>query len=99
MSNVPFKVYPLEQVLTAPYLNNEWRPDLITKLLNELIPSKCRVIVVGQNYENESNLIEPYYQTKYGTSKIDKNIIKVHMFNALNLVISNYKKCFSSLFC
>ncbi|KNC32106.1 Insulin-degrading enzyme [Lucilia cuprina] len=78
------QVYPLEQVLTAPYLNDEWRPDLITKLLDELVPSKCRIIVIGQNYEKEANLVEPYYQTKYGTCKIDKDTLKKWENCALN---------------
>lgn len=71
------QVYPLEQVLTAPYLTDEWRPDLISKLLNELVPSKCRIVVVGQSYGEEATLIEPYYQTKYGTQSIDKATLKV----------------------
>uniref|UniRef100_A0A1A9ZU27 Insulin-degrading enzyme n=1 Tax=Glossina pallidipes TaxID=7398 RepID=A0A1A9ZU27_GLOPL len=70
------QIYPLEEVLTAPFLNNEWRPDLITTLLNELLPSKCRIVLVGQSYEKYADLVEPFYQTKYGTLKIDNATIK-----------------------
>ncbi|XP_058980135.1 insulin-degrading enzyme-like isoform X1 [Musca domestica] len=70
------QVYPLEEVLTAPYLSDEWKPDLITKLLDELVPSKCRVIVIGQSYEDQAVLAEPYYQTKYATLKIESETIK-----------------------
>lgn len=72
------QIYPLDQVLTAPYLNDEWKPELITQLLSELVPSKCRVIVIGQSYEEQAKLSEPYYQTKYGTLKIDNDTLKVH---------------------
>lgn len=67
----------MEEVLTAPYLSDEWKPDLITKLLDELVPSKCRVIVIGQSYEDQAVLAEPYYQTKYATLKIESETIKV----------------------
>uniref|UniRef100_A0A1I8Q5M0 Insulin-degrading enzyme n=1 Tax=Stomoxys calcitrans TaxID=35570 RepID=A0A1I8Q5M0_STOCA len=70
------QVYPLEQVLTAPYLNDEWKPELITKLLDELIPSKCRVVVIGQSYAEQADMSEPYYQTKYTTLKIERETMK-----------------------
>lgn len=71
------QVYPLEQVLTAPYLNDVWEPELITKLLDELVPSKCRITIIGQTYENQANLSEPYYQTKYTIRRIESSTIKV----------------------
>lgn len=57
--------------------------------MEELVPSKCRIIVVGQNYEKQANLTEPYYQTKYGVSKIDKDILKV----GISKFIKNFKVC------
>ncbi|XP_075160301.1 insulin degrading metalloproteinase [Haematobia irritans] len=70
------QVYPLDQVLTAPYLNDEWKPELIQKLLDELVPSKCIVVVIGQSYEKQANMSEPYYQTKYTTMKIGETTMK-----------------------
>lgn len=74
------KVYPLEEVLTAPYISNEWNPDLITCLLNELVPSKCRIILVSQHYEDKTPNVEPYYKTKYGTMKIEPETLRVFKF-------------------
>ncbi|XP_054736065.1 insulin-degrading enzyme isoform X1 [Anastrepha obliqua] len=70
------QIYPLEEVLTAPYLSNEWRPELITKLLDELVPEKCRIVLIGQSYEPLCNESEPYYKTKYGISKIDAETLR-----------------------
>ncbi|XP_036326734.1 insulin-degrading enzyme-like [Rhagoletis pomonella] len=70
------QIYPLEEVLTAPYLSNEWRPDLITKLLEELVPEKCRIVLIGQSYEPLCIESEPYYKTKYGTSKIEADTLR-----------------------
>lgn len=64
-------------MLTAPYLSNEWRPDLITKLLDELVPEKCRIVLIGQSYEPLCNEIEPHYKTKYGAYKIDAETLSV----------------------
>lgn len=83
-------------MLTAPYLSNEWRPDLITKLLDELVPEKCRIVLIGQSYEPLCNEIEPYYKTKYGTYKIDAETLRVsgqqaHTNNIFFFIIPNLK--------
>uniref|UniRef100_A0A1B0BPR9 Coenzyme PQQ synthesis protein F-like C-terminal lobe domain-containing protein n=1 Tax=Glossina palpalis gambiensis TaxID=67801 RepID=A0A1B0BPR9_9MUSC len=33
------QIYPLEEYLKETFLNNAWKPGLITKLLNELLPN------------------------------------------------------------
>lgn len=70
------QMYPLEEVLTAPYLINEWEPELITTILNELVPEKCRIIVVSQSLEPQLSKSEPWYGTKYDTIEIDPETIK-----------------------
>lgn len=71
------QLYPLEEVLTAPYLISEWRPDLIEDLQKELSPHACRIIVVGQKLEPIANCIEKWYGTKYHWEKIDSNVLEV----------------------
>ncbi|XP_037939985.1 insulin-degrading enzyme isoform X2 [Teleopsis dalmanni] len=70
------QIYPLEQVLSAPYLTKEWRPDLIIDLLTELVPSKCRIILVSQSFQEVTTETEPYFKTNYGTEKINAETIK-----------------------
>ena len=64
--------------MTAPYLSNSWKPELITNLLNELVPEKCRVIIVSQVFDEEANEIEPHYKTKFKTIDIEPETIKVN---------------------
>ncbi len=81
------QLYPLEEVLTAPYLVSEWRPDLIEDLQKELSPYTCRIVVVGQKVEPIADTIEKWYGTKYHWEKLDKNVLEVNfkriIFNIL----------------
>lgn len=91
------QLYPMEEVLTAPYLISEWRPDLIQNLLNEcLVPEKCRVVVVGKKLEPICDQSEYWYGTKYTSEKLPDNVIQViliqserHTFNIMGVIISN----------
>ncbi|XP_055592583.1 insulin-degrading enzyme [Uranotaenia lowii] len=67
--------YPLEEVLTAPYLISEWRPDLIEKLWGEFSPQKARITVVGKKCEDLVNREEEWYGTKYASEKIAKTVL------------------------
>nr|AAA28439.1 insulin-degrading enzyme [Drosophila melanogaster] len=70
------KIFPLEEVLIAPYLSNEWSPDLIKGLLDELVPSKSRIVIVSQSFEPDCDLAEPYYKTKYGITRVAKDTVQ-----------------------
>ncbi|XP_026833292.1 insulin-degrading enzyme isoform X2 [Drosophila erecta] len=70
------QIFPLEEVLIAPYLSNEWRPDLIQGLLDELVPSKSRIVMVSQSFEKDCDLAEPYYKTKYGVMRVAKETVQ-----------------------
>lgn len=71
------QLYPMEEVLTAPYLLSDWRPDLISNLISDLLPEKCRIVVVGQKVEPICDETEYWYGTKYHSESIDDEIIQV----------------------
>lgn len=73
------QIFPLDEVLTAPYLSNEWRPELILQLLSELVPEKSRIAIVSQSFEEEATESEPYYKTKYCLERIPKETLTVSM--------------------
>lgn len=73
------QLYPLEEVLTAPYLISDWRPDLIENLMNDLVPEKCRIIVVGQKVEPICDQTEYWYGTKYYSEPIQVDTIEVRI--------------------
>lgn len=64
------QVYPLPEVLSAPYLITEWRPELIEQLLGTLTAAECRISVSAQSLEAECGLTERWYGTKYRVEPI-----------------------------
>uniref|UniRef100_A0A1Q3FFH3 Insulin-degrading enzyme n=1 Tax=Culex tarsalis TaxID=7177 RepID=A0A1Q3FFH3_CULTA len=68
--------YPLEEVLAAPYLISEWRPELIEELWNKFYPQNARITVVGQKCESGANHEEEWYGTKYASEPIPKHVLE-----------------------
>lgn len=68
--------YPLEEVLAAPYLISDWRPDLIEDLWNKFYPQNARIIVVGQKCEDKANREEEWYGTRFSCERIAKSALE-----------------------
>lgn len=88
------QLYPMEEVLTAPYLITDWRPDLIDNMVNEyLLPEKCRVVVVGKKLEPICDQSEFWYGTKYHSEKLSDDVIQVNIrssfSNFLSIICTN----------
>lgn len=71
------QLYPMEEVLTAPYLISEWQPKLISDLMDNLVPEKCRIVVVGQKVQNICDQTEAWYGTKYHLDNIAEELLEV----------------------
>ena len=61
--------YENEDVLTGSYLIKEFDEELIKKYLNLLNIENCNIYIFSKIYENECNLIEKWYETKYNKEK------------------------------
>lgn len=68
--------YPMEEILIAPYLFTEWRPDLINTVIDHLTPDNIRVYVVGKVFENIATEIEPWYGTRFKKEPIPSETIE-----------------------
>ncbi|XP_055018811.1 insulin-degrading enzyme isoform X2 [Boleophthalmus pectinirostris] len=69
--------YPLEEVLAAEYLLEEFRPDLIEMVLDKLRPEHVRVAVVSKSFEGQTDRTEEWYGTQYKQEAIsDETIMK-----------------------
>ncbi|XP_008554389.2 insulin-degrading enzyme isoform X1 [Microplitis demolitor] len=68
--------YPMEEVLTGPYLPTEWRPDLINTVMDCLIPQKIRIHVVGKIFKDIADQSEFWYGTEYAIEKIPYDILE-----------------------
>ncbi|RXN10476.1 insulin-degrading enzyme [Labeo rohita] len=68
--------YPLEAVLAAEYLLEEFRPDLIEMVLDKLRPENVRVAVVSKSFEGQTDRTEEWYGTQYKQEAITDEAIK-----------------------
>ncbi|XP_059421799.1 insulin-degrading enzyme isoform X1 [Carassius carassius] len=68
--------YPLEEVLAAEYLLEEFRPDLIEMVLDKLRPENVRVAVVSKSFEGQTDRTEEWYGTQYRQEAITDDAIK-----------------------
>nr|CAD7434187.1 unnamed protein product [Timema monikensis] len=68
--------FPLEEVLSGPYLLSEWRPDLVDMVLGYLSPNNIRVAVVGQKFEATADSSEKWYGTRYKLENIPEDILE-----------------------
>ncbi|MFT7806061.1 insulin-degrading enzyme isoform X2 [Arapaima gigas] len=68
--------YPLEEVLAAEYLLEEFRPDLIEMVLDKLRPEHVRVAVVSKSFEGQTDKTEEWYGTQYKQEAISDEVIK-----------------------
>ncbi|MCF7981965.1 MAG: insulinase family protein, partial [Pseudomonadales bacterium] len=55
--------YPTRDILLAPYLFEEYRPDLIRALLNKLTPKNMVLMLVAKGIQTEK--VTPWFETPY----------------------------------
>ncbi|KAL7990487.1 hypothetical protein Chor_013917, partial [Crotalus horridus] len=68
--------YPIEEVLAAEYLLEEFRPDLIEMVLDKLKPENVRVAIVSKTFEGKTDKKERWYGTQYKQENISDEVIK-----------------------
>ncbi|KAM9727441.1 insulin-degrading enzyme isoform 2-T2 [Menidia menidia] len=68
--------YPLEEVLAAEYLLEDFRPDLIEMVLDKLRPENVRVAVVSKSFEGQTDRTEEWYGTHFKQEAISEETIK-----------------------
>ncbi|XP_032396923.1 insulin-degrading enzyme isoform X3 [Etheostoma spectabile] len=68
--------YPLEEILAAEYLLEDFRPDLIEMVLDKLRPEHVRVAVVSKSFEGQTNKTEEWYGTQYKQEAISEESIE-----------------------
>ena len=64
--------YPFQDVLRGPYIMEEYRPALITDLLDRLRPDNVRLQVVAKDLDTDGKT--PFYGVDFGIAPIPKTI-------------------------
>jgi insulysin len=69
--------YPPAELITGPALMDEWRPDVVTEIVEQtLVPENCIVMHLSQRHEPTANRTERWYNTAYRDEKIDDSILQ-----------------------
>ncbi|KAI4812691.1 hypothetical protein KUCAC02_024059 [Chaenocephalus aceratus] len=68
--------YPLEEILAAEYLLEDFRPDLIEMVLDKLRPKHVRVAVVSKSFEGKTDKTEEWYGTEYKQEAISEESLE-----------------------
>ncbi|MBX2867084.1 MAG: insulinase family protein [Acidiferrobacterales bacterium] len=66
--------YPMEEVLSGPYLMEEYQPQRLSELLDYLTPKKVMVQVVSPKHKARN--VSPYYGVRYVVNPISDDIIE-----------------------
>lgn len=68
-------VYPLEEVLSGPYLMTHYDPDRIKLVMDKLIPDSIRVAIIGKKYEDIADKKEDWYGTSYRIEDLSEELL------------------------
>ncbi|KFD65259.1 hypothetical protein M514_00656 [Trichuris suis] len=68
--------YPIEEVLFAPYRMDEFRPDLVYKLLEKMVPENMLLFVLSKTFEGKTTRKEPWYGVDYGVEKLSSSFLQ-----------------------
>ncbi|XP_074640666.1 insulin-degrading enzyme-like [Tubulanus polymorphus] len=67
--------YPIEEVISGPYLLYDFKPELIDMVLDKLTPENIRVAVIGKKFEGQTDLKEKWYGTDYKLEPIPQELL------------------------
>lgn len=62
--------YQIEEVLSAHYLQTEYKPEIMDMVLDKLVPENMRVSVIAKKFEGQVDTKEEWYGTEYKLEKI-----------------------------
>lgn len=68
--------YSLQEVLFADYDLSEWKPELVDRVLENLVPEKTQVSIISQKFSDIANDTEKWYGTKYHSEPIPQEKLK-----------------------
>ncbi|KAG8132402.1 hypothetical protein E2320_010259 [Naja naja] len=67
------QLFPKEDILTGDQLLFEYNPEIISKALNQLIPSQANLILLSASHEGQCQLKEKWFGTQYSVEDVDQH--------------------------
>ncbi|CAN7095287.1 insulin-degrading enzyme-like 2 isoform X1 [Brassica rapa] len=82
-------IYPTKHWLVASSLPSKFNPEIVQKILNQLSPSNVRIFWKSNNFEGQTDKVEPWYNTAYSFENITELTIQEWVKSApdVNLIL------------
>ena len=68
-------MYPPIEAVSADYLINKWKPELVERVYAYLSPDNVRVTVLTKKAKFFATHVEPHFGTEYHVEKIPQNVL------------------------
>ncbi|KAK7590251.1 hypothetical protein V9T40_001864 [Parthenolecanium corni] len=68
--------YPFKHILSANYIIDEWKPELIVDFLSHLRPDNMKFVVVSKSFEEKADQTEKWYGTKFSVEQIPDELLE-----------------------
>lgn len=65
----------MQDILSSNCLLEEYKPELITEMLDYLTPENVVIFLISKAYEGKTNLKEQYYGAEHSIEDIDKKVL------------------------
>lgn len=69
------QIYPVENILNHGYMLEDFQPDLIQRILNQMDIKNMRIYVMSESFKDLES-VEPIYGTQYTEKHFDTDIIQ-----------------------
>ncbi|CAD8058440.1 unnamed protein product [Paramecium sonneborni] len=71
------QLYPIEDILRSPYLMEQYQPELIQQITNQLTGDRLIIFLSSQTFSNQLGNKEEYFGTEYSQVKFSEEITTV----------------------
>ncbi|XP_024017952.1 insulin-degrading enzyme-like 1, peroxisomal [Morus notabilis] len=78
------QIYPPKDWLVGSSLPSNFSPSIIQTVLDELSSSNVRIFWESKKFENQTDMVEPWYGTAYSIEKISCSMIQEWMLSSPN---------------
>ena len=68
--------YPIEEIISANIVLEEFRPDLINEMLAYLKVENCQISLVSKNFQGQTDKVEHFFGINYKVEPLSDDLVK-----------------------
>ncbi|KRZ79257.1 Insulin-degrading enzyme [Trichinella papuae] len=70
------QLYPMQDVMFGPFRMDQYRPELVHMVLDQLRPDNMLMTVTSKSFDNVVDSVEPWYGTRYRKQPLDGQFLQ-----------------------